>query len=359
MRVPSNKTSYFVESLKRDKLIFEGAGIIAINDKYRAIPLSESAPQQLPDKYSKFEIIDIEGKIRQPTIYIDRLKKELTTTEFKKNEHLWPTSHDQMGDMIIIKIPSDIIQYSSQIGQSLLDQHSRIRIVLLDNGVRGEWRVRDLQEIALRKGKKPSTLIAVKESGNEIWVDPTKVYYSPRLETERQETLDSAIQLKEKIGRPLNVIDPYAGVGPGLVRLFSHPGLVDCVYASDLNPETTTLLEKNLRPFEPSLSKLVIDCADALTLANDKSMRNKFDLLLVNLPHNTLEHISHLIPLLVPGVSLLKGWMIINKDEINLIKANLSEIITPLKANLSEIIITAKRTYAPHLVYASVELHFA
>ncbi|HIG02802.1 MAG TPA: hypothetical protein EYQ53_00240 [Candidatus Poseidoniales archaeon] len=358
LRVPSKKTSFFLAELESDNLLFSGAGVVAIDADFRAIPLCETAPTTLPEKYSNYEVVDIEEKLRGPTSYIERLTAYISVDEFEANKHLWPSSHDQMGDLILIKIPDEIKQYSSIIGKALLAQHSRIRMVMQDNGVKGEWRVRDLEKIAIREGKSDTTLIQVKENGNNIWIDPTQVYYSPRLESERQETLNSAILLKEKLGRPLNIIDPYAGVGPGVVCLLSKPGLVDKVHASDLNPATIPLLEKNIAPFKDNLSEVRIDCVDALMIKNAEMLRDKFDLLLVNLPHNTLEHIFHLIPLLSKGASLLKGWAIIHEEDVDIIKENLHTIVIPHKPNLSEIIITPKRTYAPYLVYASIELHF-
>ena len=52
-----------------------------------------------------------------------------------------------------------------------------------------------------------------KEHGNEFLTDPGLVYYSPRLATERLETVEVAKQLSEKLGRKISVCDPYAGVG--------------------------------------------------------------------------------------------------------------------------------------------------
>lgn len=335
-----------------------GAGIIAFGADSRAIPLSATAPQLLSAKYNNLDIVDMEAKVRGPTNYLERLSDFLPQKTVEENSEYWPTSHDQMGDLIILKIPTEVSQYSSEIGNALLAQHSRIRMVLHDNGVKGEWRVRDLETISLRDGESGSTLVRIKENGTNIWVDPTKVYYSPRLETERQETLESALLLKEKLGRPLNVIDPYAGVGPGAVQLVSSPGLVDELFVNDLNPETTALLEKNLLPYENQLGKLTIECVDALKIKNEERMREKFDLLLVNLPHNTLEHIFHLIPLLSSGPALLRGWAIIHEEDIDLIKESLMTIISPHKPNISQIIISPKRTYAPYLVYSSIEIHF-
>ena len=94
------------------------------------------------------------------------------------------------------KIPEEILEFSKEIGKAMLEQHSSVRIVCLDNGVQGKFRVRDLTVLATKDGE--STKTKVKEHGNEFWIDPSLVYYSPRLATERLENLETVKQLSER-----------------------------------------------------------------------------------------------------------------------------------------------------------------
>jgi hypothetical protein len=56
-------------------------------------------------------------------------------------------------------------------------------------------------------------------------------------------------------------------------------------------------------------------CADATEWKTNPHLCNSSDLLLVNLPHDSIEHLPHLLPLLRKGqTSLLRGWAIIDRD---------------------------------------------
>ena len=80
--------------------------------------------------------------------------------------------------------------------------------------------------------------------------------------------------------------------------------------ASDLNPDAVEMLFDNLRrwdrrdyPIHPTpLSQVhpdrLVGVADATSLPLDPQISGKWDLLLVNLPHRTIELLSSLVPLL-------------------------------------------------------------
>ena len=236
LRVPSRETSLWRDRLANKKWLSNGHGIHNLGD-YRGIPLNESAPTS----FDGFEILELEPLSSGPQHWTQRLDSEL----YHNYREFWPMSHDQIGDVLIVKIPEKIIQYSKEIGKAMLAQHSSARIACADNGVKGEFRVRDLTILASKDGE--STKTKVREHGNEFWIDPNLVYYSPRLATERLENLETAKQLSKKIDRRIDVCDPYAGVGPALVPLTKMTDYVDKIYASDLNPHAAELLRENLQ----------------------------------------------------------------------------------------------------------------
>ena len=84
----------------------------------------------------------------------------------------------------------------------MLHQNKRVTRIFQDLGVQGDFRISKLKLIGGEENLGGETKI--KENGVEFLVDPTKGYYSPRLATERLETLECAILLKEKLGRELN-----------------------------------------------------------------------------------------------------------------------------------------------------------
>ena len=328
LSVPRTDTSLWIEYLsKRDWL----AASVAIQDLgiRRGLPLNQSAP----DEIEGLPIVDLEPKVPGPKHWTDRLPLDL----FEKYLAFWPTSNDQLGDLVILKIPEEVKGFKNEIGKAILAHSERARLVCEDRGVKGEYRVRDLQIIASRDGT-TTTRTQVKEHSKRLWIDPAKAYYSPRLGTERLNTFEEGANLAKRLSRPIVICDPYAGAGPNL-SLFSDEDFVKTIIASDLNPEAVELLKLNLS------NKSLISCNDARQLV--EKHRNKADLLLVNLPHDSIDHLPHLLDLLARGHEvMIRGWAIISKDKIAEIETKIKEIIED--HNIIDLKITPIKSYSPH-----------
>ena len=57
--------------------------------------------------------------------------------------HLLPGSYDIIGDVAIIKLEQELLPYRHSVGGALLRVSSNLRTVMLDSGVKGEFRVRE------------------------------------------------------------------------------------------------------------------------------------------------------------------------------------------------------------------------
>ena len=77
----------------------EGLGIHNLGD-FRGIPLNQDAPNH----FDGMEIIDLEPLKSGPKHWTERLDEEL----FSTYSDYWPMSHDQIGDVVIIKIPNAV-----------------------------------------------------------------------------------------------------------------------------------------------------------------------------------------------------------------------------------------------------------
>ena len=312
------------------------AGVLTLEGGLKGIPITDSAPKDDDDCWGGNIIFNAQGLTRGPEHWSDRLSKETRT----KISHLLPKSYETQGDILIVKIDEEIIEYSQQIARAMLEQFPSTRLVCADNGVTGNFRVRDLLPIVSRDGN-TTTRTKIKENGKSIWTDPAKVYFSARLSNERIQTLVSAKDLRIELNRKIRVCDPYAGVGPGIIPLFFEEDLISHCYAGDLNPDAFELLELNLQELIISKNKqtgvdLVLKNQDARIWKNESENINKVDFLLVNLPHDSISHLPELLPLLAKGsVTKIRGWAIIDRDELGHSKIQIEEI---LKSANSEII---------------------
>ena len=228
------------------------------SEEFRLVPLDSDAPQDLPPPLDQYPILVTEGKPtqnRRPS-WQSVLEKLVGVETVEEYESIWPASHEFIGDMMLLKIEEEVRIYEEQIVKSKMESHPNVRLVLEDRGVKGEFRVRDLRPMALRINGQikhnPSsdtveTRVEVKESGHTIICDPTLAYYSSRLQTERIQNVKEAEALREKIGEPIAVADPFCGVGPALAHLINRQDLTSQILASDLNPEAINILNHNLR----------------------------------------------------------------------------------------------------------------
>ena len=76
-----------------------------------------------------------------------------------------PTSYDIIGNIALIKLPAELIEYKKNIGESILKSKKNIETVCLVKPVEGELRTRDIEIIA---GKKQTKTIH-KEFGLRIF----------------------------------------------------------------------------------------------------------------------------------------------------------------------------------------------
>jgi len=212
----------------------------------------------------------------------------------------------------------------------------------------------------------------VKESGRNILCDPTKAYFSTKLQSERLETLGLAKELRALLGRPLRVCDPFCGVGPALATLLGEPDLVGNLLATDLNPDAVELLFDNLSrwdrkeyPKSPTpISKLhddrIAGLADATQLQHDPDLSGRWDLLLVNLPHRTIEFLPSLVPLLDrSGPSMVRGRAIVPEADIDSANEAIRDALPPRLQGTPEPTLRIKRDYSSTLRLCSFEAWIA
>ena len=342
LRVPSQETERVLQQLKDASALPEGARVQTdpTDSEHRLIPIIGDQPPSIVEHYL---VVDIEVQPPAARSYRDHLDALLSPDVVTSIE--WPTRHEFVGDLILIKLNDVQRQYSGAIGKALLRQHPRTRAVFEDRGVIGTFRVRDLELLMVRDGKEPTTRTQIIENGHYLWTNPATVYYSSRLSHEREGTLACAKKLRDEIERPLIVCDPYAGVGPSLLPLISAPNLVDELFAGDLNPAAVDFLRENINHHS-----VTIECTDARALKDRPEMCGKFDLLLVNIPHDTLEHLPDLLPLVRSG-GIIRGWAIIEHADFEEAQQYLHTILG------SDAIIDSRRSYSASADLCKFEAH--
>ena len=383
--VPNRHVEQVLGLIREHDLLAPSMHVFPAEDgKSRLIPLDFGAPLSLPDGLADFDIVEHEGKPdeRVDSDWWTHLSGLLGEETVERHGEAWPSSHEFFGDMMIVRLDDEVATYSQQIASAKLQSHPHIRLVLSDRGVLGELRIRDLTPIGARRENEiilenipediTSTTVMVRESGKSILCDPSRAYFSTKLQSERLETLALAKELRSLLDRPLRVCDPFCGVGPALATLLGEPDLVGEALASDLNPDAVEMLFDNLRrwdrrdyPSDPTpLSQIhpdrLVGVADATSLPSDPQISGNWDLLLVNLPHRTIELLPPLVPLLdTQSPSLIRGRVIVAESEIAAANAAIRSALPNRLEGAPEPVLRIKRDYSSTLRLCSFQAWMA
>ena len=385
LRVPNLDVERILSLLREREWLASGMRVFSQDDaEFRFVPIDPASPIALPAPFDKYET---ELHAGQPDNRIDsdwwnHLTNLLGEEVIATHGEAWPSSHEFISDMMIVRIEDGLEKFSAQIAEAKLLSHPHIRLILNDEGVQGELRIRKLTPIGARvdgaivtegiPDSVSSTRVLVRESGKSIACDPNKAYFSTKLQSERLETLALARELREVLGRPLRVCDPFCGVGPSLAVLLSEPGLVSEVLASDLNPYAVDLLMDNLRrwdgrtyPMEPApISRIfedrIIGVADATQLQTNPEFTGRWDLLIVNLPHRTLDILHSLVPLLDrENPSMVRGRVIVPENEIENANQSIRRDLPDLLGGFPDPTLKVKRDYSSKLRLCSFQAWIA
>ena len=385
LRVPNRDVERILSLLREREWLASGMRVFSQDDaEFRFVPIDPASPIALPAPFDKYET---ELHAGQPDNRIDsdwwnHLTNLLGAEVIATHGEAWPSSHEFISDMMIVRIEDGLEKFSAQIAEAKLLSHPHIRLILNDEGVQGELRIRKLTPIGARvdgaivteaiPDSVTCTRVQVRESGKSIACDPNKAYFSTKLQSERLETLALARELREVLGRPLRVCDPFCGVGPSLAVLLSEPGLVSEVLASDLNPYAVDLLMDNLRrwdgrtyPTEPAtISRIfedrIIGVADATQLQTNPEFTGRWDLLIVNLPHRTLDILHSLVPLLDrENTSMVRGRVIVPENEIENANQSIRRDLPDLLGGFPDPTLKVKRDYSSKLRLCSFQAWIA
>lgn len=185
------------------------------------------------------------------------------------------SSFDVIGDIAIIKIPSELQAKDKLIGEEILRNVKNLKTVLKqDSDVSGKYRIRNVSLIA---GEEKFETV-YKESGIAIKVDVRYVYFSPRLSTER-------LRLRELVKNGERIFNMFAGVG---TFSFVIAKTKECTIESvDINPEAIRLAAESLKWNKRLRGKIDPILMDAQQFA-DKHV-NEFDRILMPLPERSKE----------------------------------------------------------------------
>ena len=209
------------------------------------------------------------------------LKKALEDILTVKESEELISAFDQIGDIIIVRIPDSLLSKKKIIGETLLKEVKIAKSVFYQaSAVEGDFRTRNLEILA----GEDTTETEYKEFGCRFTVDVENAFFSPRLSTER-----------ERIANLVNdgevIVNMFAGVGMFSIMAAKKKNCT--VYSIDINPVASKLCEKNILS-NKLLGKVISINGDASKIIKEQ-LENKADRTLMLLPERSDEFLQSAI----------------------------------------------------------------
>lgn len=189
------------------------------------------------------------------------------------------SAFDQIGDIVIIKIPNELMPKKKFIADTILAHVKSAKAVFAQvSPVRGDYRVRNLEFIAGEN----RTITEYKEHGCRFRVDVAKTYFSPRLSTER-------LRIANMVGEGETIVNMFAGVGTYSI-LMARMNKTCKVYSIDSNAVAAELCEANAK-LNKVQDRVVSIYGDAGEVIKDK-LAGQADRVLMPLPESAKEFVD-------------------------------------------------------------------
>jgi tRNA (guanine37-N1)-methyltransferase len=142
---------------------------------------------------------------------------------------------DQIGNIIVLRIPDTLLSKKKLIGQMLLEKVKTAKSIFYQSSpVEGDYRIRQLELLA----GEDNTVTEYKEHGCRFKVDVEKTFFSPRLSTER-------LRIADLVKDGEIVINMFGGVG--MFSIIAAKKKKCHVYNIDINPHAARLCSENIR----------------------------------------------------------------------------------------------------------------
>ncbi|MEX2193208.1 MAG: class I SAM-dependent methyltransferase family protein [Nitrosarchaeum sp.] len=209
------------------------------------------------------------------------LKRSLENILTSKESQELISSFDQIGDIIIVRIPDSLLTKKKIIGETLLNEVKIAKSVFYQaSAVEGDFRTRNLEILA----GEDKTETEYKEFGCKFTVDVENAFFSPRLSTER-ERIANLVQDGETI------VNMFAGVGMFSIMIAKKKKCT--VYSIDINPIAAKLCEKNI--ISNKLAGNIISINGDASQVIQEQLENKSDRTLMLLPERSDEFLESAI----------------------------------------------------------------
>ena len=206
------------------------------------------------------------------------LKKTLGSLLTTKESDELISAFDQIGNIIIVRIPDLLLPKKKLIGETLLEQVKNAKSIFYQSSsVEGEFRTRNLEVIA----GDDKTETEYKEFGCRFMVDVRKAFFSPRLSSER-------IRIAELVNDGEVIVNMFGGIG--MFSIIAAKKKKCTVYNIDINPDAAKFCQKNIE-INKLAGNVISIHGDAIDVIKNQ-LENKSNRTLMLLPEKSDEFLN-------------------------------------------------------------------
>ena len=254
-------------------------------DDYVYIPLIKEPGREVLDEIDlpAIEVMDtiFEAHKKSPKSFKGYLKGQVDPDILEEIRN----SFDIIGDVVILEIPEELESKKYLIADAAWKFTKRKAVYRKTSKISGITRTRTLEHLA---GEDISETVHV-EYGSRFLLDVRKVYFSPRLATERE-------RIVKQVKDGERIIDLFSGVGPFSVSIARRHQVE--IFAVDINPAAIYYLKKNieLNKLEGQIKPFLSDAREFLSEFDIKA-----DRIIMNLPGTACKYLEDAINCLKDG----------------------------------------------------------
>lgn len=228
----------------------------------------------------------------------------------KKERAVLRTAYDLVGSIAIIEIPEELEKKEKIIAEILLKNNPKIKTVAKKVGIHiGEFRTQKLKILAGKRTKET----VYREHGISLKLNIEKVYFSPRLSTERKRIAD-----RVKPGETILVM--FSGCGPYLAVLGKHTKAKELM-GIEINPLAHKYAVENMQRNHISNAKLYQGDVRAITPA----LKKTFDRIIMPLPRSADSFLDVALRVAKPG-AIIHLYSFGREEDLQQIQKNIQAI---------------------------------
>ena len=254
-----------------------------------------------------------------------------------------PKSFDIIGDIILIKLPEELLNYKREIGESLLKTNKNIKTVCLTKPVTGELRTRNIEVIA---GENRTETIH-KENKVIFNLNLRRAYFSPRLATERK-------RVANQVKKNEIIVDMFAGIAPFsiIIAKYANPKII---YTIDKNQYAIKYAKENIKK-NKVLDKIELIQDDAMNIENILQKKGvKADRIIMNLPFASYQFFQYALNI-IANTCIINYYDILKEEKIEKRVIELKTLAEKNGITLIKLDIKKIKTYAPHEFYIGIDI---